>query len=144
MLVLSPTSGTWLEFPLNLMVFYLYGQALLATGLMFVCGLATTLGITVRWNTAIRSESVRCGLVACGVKYVRLLATILGFVNYCNTAIRPESVRYVLMTCGHVFVCYLATTLSFVIRYDTTIKPKSVRYLLAVIRLLPIFRACLR
>ena len=66
----------------------------MATGLMFACGLATTLSVAIRCNTAIRLESVCCALVACGVKYVCLLVTTLGVVVHCNTTIKLESINY--------------------------------------------------
>ena len=128
----------------NLWVFYLHGQALLATRLMFAYGLATTLGVVVHCNTAIRLESVRCVVVAYSVKYVNLLATTLGVAIHCNTAIRLKSVCYTLKTCGQVFVCCSATTLCITIHCDTVIRLKFVRCVLAVIRLLPICRARLR
>ena len=78
----------------------MYGRALLVTGLMFTCGLATTFGIAIRCNTTIKLKSVHCTLVACGVKYIYLLATTLGIAVYYNTTIIPEFVRCVLMTCG--------------------------------------------
>ena len=128
----------------NLGVFCLYGRALLATGFMFACGLATTLGVAVYCNTAIRRESVRCALVAYGAKYVRLLATTLGVAVCCNTTIRTESVRCVLMICGQVFIYCSTITLSIVVRCNTSIRAKSVRCMLAVIRLLPICGSRLR
>ena len=140
----SLLSGVWLAFPLNLGVFYLYGRALLATRFMFAYGLATTLGIAVCCNTAIKPEFIRYALVACGVKYVRPLATTLSVVFHCNTTIRPQFVHYTLMTCGQVFVCYLATNLGIAICYDIAIRLESVRCVLAVIRFLPICRARLR
>ena len=95
-------SAIWLAFPPNLGVFYLHGRALLATRLMFTCGLATTLGIVIliRYNTAIIPRFVCCVQVAYGVKYVCLLATTLGIAICCNTTIRPEFVHCALMTCG--------------------------------------------
>ena len=90
----SLLSGTWLAFPSNFRVFYLHGQALLVTELMFACGLVTTFGVAVRCNTTIKLESVRCALVACGVKSIPLLATTLGIIVHCNIAIRLEFVFY--------------------------------------------------
>ena len=116
----------------------------MATGLMFPCGLATTLNVVFRCNTFIRPEFVRCALVACCIKYVRLLAITLGIAICCNTVIRSEFVCYVLMTHGQVFVCCSTTTLSITIRCDTTNPLKSIRCVLAVFRLLPICRTRLR
>ena len=73
----SLLSGVWLAFLLNLGVFYLYGRALLVIGLVFPCGLATTLSIIVYCNIAIRPEFFRCTLIACGIKYVHLLMQLL-------------------------------------------------------------------
>ena len=129
---------------LDLKVFCLHERALLAIGLMFPCGLATTLGIIVRCNTAIKLESVRCALVAYGVKYVRLLVTTLGVAIHCSTVIRLESLRCTLMTYGQVFVRCSATTFSIVVRCDTAIRSKFVHCVLAVIRLLLICRTRLR
>ena len=136
--------GIWLAFPPNLGVFCLHGRAFLAIGLVSACGLATTLDITFRCNTIIRSEFVCCALVACDTKYVHLLATSLNIIVRCNTAIRSESVRCMLITRGQVFVCYSATTLCIVVCCDTTIRLKSIRYVLVVIRLLPICHARFR
>ena len=140
----SLLSGIWLVFPPNIGVFYLHGWALLATGLMFACGLATTLSIVVCCNITIRPESIHCTLVAGGVKYVCILATTLGVAVRCNTAITLEFVRYMLMTCGHMFFCCSATTLGIVVHCDIAIRPKSVHYVLAIIKLLTICRAHLR
>ena len=96
----SLLSGVWLIFSPKLGVFCLDRGALLATGIVFACSLATTLDIAAYYNTTIRLESVRCMLVACGVKYIRLLVTTLSVVVRCNTAIRLESIRCELMTCG--------------------------------------------
>ena len=97
--------------PPNLRVLCLYGRVLLVIELMFSYGLATTLDVIVRCNTAIISESIRCALIACGVKYVCLLATTLNVIVHCNIAIRSLFVRCTLMTYGHVFVYCSATTL---------------------------------
>ena len=140
----SHLSGVWLAFPPNIGVFCLHRRVFLAIGLIFTCGLATTLSVAIRWNIAVRPESICCVLVACGVKYVRLLVTTLGVAICCNTTIKPKSVRCVLVTYGQVFVCCLAITLNIVICCDTTIIPKFVCYLLTVIKLLPICRSCLR
>ena len=128
----SLLSSVWLALPLNFGIFCLHGRELLATGLMFACGLMKTLGITVCCNTT------------CSVKYVCLLVTTFGVAIRCNINIRLESVHCTLMTSGQVFVCYSATTLDTAIRFDTSTRPKSLRYVLAVIRLLPICRAHLR
>ena len=136
--------SVWLVFPPNLGAFFLHGQELLVIGLMFTYGLTTTFGIVVRCNTTIRPESVHCTLVAFSVKYVCLLMTTLNVVVLCNTSIRSESIRCALITCGQVLICCSATTLGIVVYCDTTIRPKSVHCVLAVIRLLPIYRARLR
>ena len=128
----------------NLGTFFLHERAFLAIGLVSACGLATTLDIAIYCNTTIRPKFVRYALVACGVKYVRILATTLSIVICCNTAIRPEFVRYALMTCGQVFVYCSATTLGCVICCDKALGPKFVHCVLAVIRLLPIYRAYFR
>ena len=108
---------------------------------MSTCGLATTSDITVHYNIAIRPEFVRYALVACDVEYVRPLVITLSIAVCCNTAIRPESVHCALMTCGQTFVCCLATTLGIAVRCDTAIRLEFVHCVLAVIRLVPIFRA---
>ena len=143
-LIIIPTSlllGVWLAFLPNLGVFCLHRRALLAIGLVSACGLATSLSIIVRCNTAIKPESVHSALVACSVKYVHLLAITLNIAIRCNTTIRLESVRCTLMTHGQVFFCYSATTLGIVIHCDAAIRLKYVCCMLAVIRHLPICRA---
>ena len=132
-------SGIWLAFPPSLEVFCLRGRALLVIRPVTTCGLATTFGIAICCNTAIRPEFVRCTLVVCDVKCVCPLSTTLSITIWCNTAIRPESIYCALIAYGQVFVYFLATTLGIVIRYDIGIRPESVRCMLAVIRLLPIF-----
>ena len=116
----------------------------MATGFMFACGLATTLGVAIRNKTAIRLESVYCALVVYEVKYVRLLATTLGVAIRCNTTIKLKSICCALMTCGQVFIYSSVTTQGIVVRYDTTIRLESVRYVLVVVKFLPICRARLR
>ena len=96
----SLLSSVLLTFPLNIRVFCLHGRALLATGLMFTCVLATTLDVVVCCNTSIRLTSFHYALVAYGVKYIPLLATTLGISVRCNIAIRQEFIRSALMTCG--------------------------------------------
>ena len=132
----SILSGIWLAFPLILRIFCLHMRALLAIGPVTICGLATTICIVVRCNTAIRSESVRCALVVFGVIYVRLLATTLSISIHCNITIKPKSICYALMTCGQMSVCYSATTLSHAIHCDIAIRLESVCCVMVVTRLL--------
>ena len=119
----------WLAFPLNLRVFCLHGRALLATGLVSACGLATTLGIVIHCNTAIRPNSIYYALVACGVKYACLLATTLGIAVCCNTVIRPESVNFALVTHGQVFIhCLANPRYSHLLRHNHQIRVITVRW----------------
>ena len=122
----------------NLRIFFLHGWALLAIGFVSTRGLATTLGITVHYNTTIRTESVCCALVPCSVKCVCLLTTTLDIVIRYNIAIRSESVCYELITHRQVFVYCSTIILDIVVCCDTTIKPEFVRYILKIIKLLPI------
>ena len=123
-------SGVRPAFPPNLGVFCLHERALLAIGLISTCNLVTTLGIVVRFNIAIKLESVHYALVACCSKYVHLLATTLSFVIRCTTAIRLGSDRCTLMTLGQVFVCCSATTLDITVRCNTADRYQTFAYLL--------------
>ena len=73
-------------------------------GLLIGCGLATTLGFVVRYNTAIIPWSIYCVLVACGLKFVFQLATTLDITVCCNTTIRLRYVRYTLVACRQVVI----------------------------------------
>ena len=119
---LSPTSG--LAITLSLAVRCKTDRlksircALVTYRLLFVCQLATTLGVSVHCNTAIRLESVHYALVAFWQTSVHCVLIVSGLLPICSAFLKPYGWEQLGSALEPKFVYWVPVAISLIpVRY---------------------------